>query len=76
MKTTSNQEYSDFRKRLGLKIQSLRKSKNMSQEDLASASEVDRVHIGYLEQGRRSASLKMLFAISKALNVETKNLFD
>ena len=76
MKTTSNQEYNNFRKQLGLKIQSIRKNKKMSQEELASASEVDRVHIGYIEQGRRSASLKMLFSIARSLNIDIKNLFD
>ena len=76
MKTESNQEFLEHRKQLGQRIQELRKQKSLSQEELASRVGVDRVHVGYIEQGIRSASLEIIFAISKALDTEPKNLFE
>lgn len=76
MQTESNQEFLEYRKQLGQRIQELRKQKSLSQEDLAARVGVDRVHIGYLEQGVRSASLEIIFAIAKALETEPKDLFE
>lgn len=72
---TNNKDFLDFRKSFGQRMQSLRKQKNLSQEELASRIGLDRVSIGYIEQGIRSPKLRTIFLVSKALNISTKDLF-
>jgi len=62
-------------KALGKKIQKLRKQKRLSQEELADMVRISRVHMGYIEQGLRSPSLKVLTKISKVLGVDISELF-
>ena len=62
-------------KRLGNKIQLLRKAQGLSQEELAHASRISRTHMGHLEQGRKSPSLEVLERISRVLKVKIKDLF-
>lgn len=73
---TNNQEFLEFRKKFGQNLQKLRKLKGMSQEELASKAGLDRVSIGYLEQGIRSPKLKTIFLISKILDIPIKIIFD
>ena len=47
-------------KELGKRIVSERKRQGMSQEALAAASDVDRAHIGFIEQGRRREAVFIL----------------
>ncbi len=72
---TDNQTFEDFRTQLGKRVQELRKQKGLTQEDLASKTNLERVYVGYIEQGIRSASLESLFAVATALNVEVSELF-
>jgi transcriptional regulator with XRE-family HTH domain len=62
-------------KELGKRIISERKRQGMSQEALAAASDVDRAHIGFIEQGRRRPTLSTLYKISSALNLSLEQLF-
>jgi transcriptional regulator with XRE-family HTH domain len=64
-----------FRGKLGERIQKLRKEKGITQEELASMTSLDRVSIGYIEQGIRAPKLRTLLAIAKALKIEVKELF-
>lgn len=61
--------------RLGKKIQKLRKSMDLSQEELAAKLDISRTHMGHIEQGRKSPSLKLLSKISKALKTDISDLF-
>ena len=70
-----NENFLKFRKEFGKHIQFLRKEKNISQEELAARAGIDRVAIGYIEQGIRSPKLETIFNISNALNIEVKELF-
>lgn len=63
-------------KALGKKIQRLRKQKKLSQEELADMARISRVHMGYIEQGLRNPSLKVLTKISKVLGVNLPALFE
>lgn len=72
---TNNKDFLDFRKSFGQRLQSLRKQKNLSQEELASKTGLDRVSIGYIEQGIRSPKLRTIFLIARALDLPIKNLF-
>lgn len=62
-------------KEIGKRIVIARKSKNMSQESLASESGIDRSHMGFIEQGRRKPTLSTLFKIAKSLNTSLEQLF-
>jgi Predicted transcriptional regulators len=72
MKTTS---IDAVYKELGRRIVSARKSKNMSQERLATDSGIDRSHMGFIEQGRRKPTLSTLFKIVKTLGISLEQLF-
>lgn len=50
-------------------LKKLRKDKNLSQEELASKSGLDRTYISLLERGLRQPSLRSIFLISEALNI-------
>lgn len=64
-----------FGQKLGKEIQTLRKAKNLSQEDLADLSQISRVYMGYIEQGRRSPTLEIIAKIAEALKVSLPQLF-
>ncbi|OGD85817.1 hypothetical protein A3B51_01855 [Candidatus Curtissbacteria bacterium RIFCSPLOWO2_01_FULL_41_18] len=61
-------------KSLGQKIKKLRKTKGMTQVELAVAIRLSPSYISSLEQGVRQPSLKTLNRISKALGVNLKDL--
>jgi len=62
-------------KELGKRIVSARKSKNISQEKLATDSGIDRSHMGFIEQGRRKPTLSTLYKIVNTLNISLEQLF-
>lgn len=62
-------------KEIGKRIIEARKSKSMSQEQLAISSGIDRTHMGFIEQGRRKPTLSTLFKISHSLNISLERLF-
>ena len=53
-----------------------RSNKNISQEKLAYAIDVDRTYISALEQGNKIASVYCLYKLSQELNINFKDLFD
>jgi transcriptional regulator with XRE-family HTH domain len=59
---------------VGRRIVSARKSKGISQERLAAECEIDRSHIGFIEQGRRRPTLSTLYKIAKALDTSLEKL--
>ncbi len=61
--------------KLGNKIQKLRKSFGLTQEELAEKINISRTHMGHIEQGRKAPSLKVLNKLSKALRVKVKDIF-
>ena len=61
--------------KLGRKIQKQRKELGYTQEELAERINLSRTHMGHIEQGRKSPSLKVLTRIAKALNVKISELF-
>ena len=62
--------------KLGKRVQDIRKRKNLTQEGLAAISGLDRVSIGYIEQGRRAPQLSTLLILSKSLQVKLSDFFD
>ena len=63
-------------KKLGKRIQNLRKAAGYTQEEFAEAVGLSRTHMGHIEQGRRSPSMEVLVKIAKKLKIEIGNLFD
>lgn len=63
------------RERLGKKIQKLRKDTGLSQEQLAEKIHISRTHMGHIEQGRKSPSLKVMTKLAKILRVNMSDLF-
>lgn len=58
----------------GRKIQSVRKSKGITQEELASMLSMHRTYVGFIERGERNPTIRTLYKIAKALKVEGKEL--
>jgi DNA-binding XRE family transcriptional regulator len=62
-------------KSLGKKIQKIRKGKELTQEELSEKVGISRAYMGYIEQGRYSASLEVIEKIAKVLKVKMSDLF-
>jgi putative transcriptional regulator len=67
-----------FRKeRSGLKnrLEEIRKSRGIKQEELASALEVSRQTIGSLENGRYNPSILLAFKIARYFEMQIEDIF-
>lgn len=62
-------------KKFGDRLRLLRLQKNLSQEDLAHLSNLDRSYIGGVERGIRNISLLNVSKIATALDVEIRDFF-
>lgn len=62
------------RSNLGKRVQKLRKSIGYTQERFAEIVGISRTHIGHIEQGRKSPSLKTLEKIARALKIKLGDL--
>ncbi len=60
----------------GLHIKALRKDKSLSQEQLASLSELDRTYISGIERGKRNVSLLNIIKIAEALELKASALLE
>ena len=65
----------NIQKRFGERLRELRKQKGLSQEALASATDLDRTYIGGVERGERNISLINIHRLAQALDVEAGDLF-
>lgn len=71
MKTDStNKNMEILEKAFGQSLQQVRKEKKMSQEELGMKSGFHRTYISLLERGQKSPSLRTLFGLAAALEVE------
>jgi len=59
----------------GKRIVAARKGRHISQEQLAAASDIDRSHMGFIEQGRRKPTVATLFKIANALHISLEDSF-
>lgn len=66
----------DAKHKIGLRIKSLREKENMSQKDLAFASDLDRSYIASIENGQRNVSIVNIERIATALKVTLKDFFN
>ena len=65
----------NIKKRLGRRIQELRKSNKLTQEQLAEKIEIGTSNISYIEKGKFYPTPETLGKIAKALNVEIYELY-
>lgn len=63
-------------KAFGKRVKEIRKSKDVSQEELAYRCDLELSQIGRIERGVINTSISNVFLIAKALKIEPKDLFD
>ena len=66
----------EFRKKLGNRIREVRESKNLSREEVAFACDFSGSYMGMIERAENNFKISKLYKISKALDVNIKELFD
>jgi len=66
----------EIKSKIGNRIKKLRAVKQMSQKDLAYASDLDRSYIASVENGQRNISIVNIEKISLALGVDLKDFFN
>ena len=66
----------DIKKTFGQKVNAFRKSKSLSQENIAEKSGLNRPYISAIEQGKRNVSLEVIKKLAEALEIEIKELFE
>ncbi len=64
------------KKLIGLRIKELRKSRGLSQEELAEKAATSPNYLSRMERGTENPTLEMLIKISGALDVEMRETFD
>jgi transcriptional regulator with XRE-family HTH domain len=64
-----------FYKRLGESLSYHRKKRKLSQEELASDSDIDRTYLARIESGKANPTIKVLNKISRSLRIKLKELF-
>lgn len=64
----------DVRQRVGLNLQALRRSKGLSQEELAHRSEIHQTYLSGVERGKRNPTVTVLERLAVALEVEIEML--
>ena len=71
---SSQLEYQSIDLKFGNAVKSLRKKEIISQEKLAHLAKIDRTHMGHIERGNVSPSLKTMNQIALALDVKLGHL--
>jgi transcriptional regulator with XRE-family HTH domain len=62
-------------KKFGSNIAHIRMTRQMTQEQLAEATNLDRMTIAFIENGRRWPRLSTIQTITNALGIEIQDLF-
>lgn len=60
--------------KFGQRLQKIRKSKKISQEELAEILAMHRTYVGFIERGERNPTIRTLYKIAKALKVKSSEL--
>lgn len=66
--------YTPLFRKLGTRIEELRKKKGLTQEELAEKSGFHRAYFWDIEQGR-NVSIKTIYKIAKALGISLSDFF-
>ena len=65
----------EVKRRFGARLHKLRKARDMSQEDVAFAADLDRSYLSAIERGKRNLSLVNIHRIAEALEVKAGDMF-
>ena len=65
----------DIKKKYGERLRQLRKTKGLSQEEMAFRSGLHRTYVSDLERGTRNVSLENIEKIAKVLGLELSEVF-
>lgn len=65
-----------IQKQVGRRIKEIRLAKNLSQEDCAFNSELNRTYFGSVERGERNISIINLNKICNSFGISLKEFFD
>ena len=76
MASSKNQEYLNERKALGKTIATLRKQKNMTQEDLADSADINVSYLAKIENGYVNTTVRYLIKIARGLRLKVIDLFN
>jgi len=68
------QDYEQLRLQLAAKIRSMRRLKNLTQEQLALMAEVDRTYVSQIERGVGNPSLLVLCKLANIFEIKTHQL--
>lgn len=63
------------KEKIGRRVQKRRKELGYTQEELAEKLHISRTHMGHIEQGRKSPSLKLMEKLARALKINLSDLF-
>ena len=63
-------------KQLGLNLKKYRLEKGLTQENLAEKVGIHPTYVGKLESGKNNPSIKMLYKITRTLEIKLPELFD
>jgi transcriptional regulator with XRE-family HTH domain len=66
----------EFIKAFGINLKKLRTENKVSQEELANSSDIPISQIGRIERGEINTTISTAYAISKALEIDIKELFN
>lgn len=66
----------EFIKAFGINLKKLRTENKVSQEELANSSDIPISQIGRIERGEINTTISTVYAISKALEINIKELFN
>jgi len=61
-------------RKFGQRVQEVRQSKNITQEELAARVSMHRTYIGLVERGQRNPTIRTLYKIATALKVDAGQL--
>jgi transcriptional regulator with XRE-family HTH domain len=64
----------DFQEKLGMHIRNVRKSLNLTQEEVAQRSGIERANIARTETGKKNPTLFMLKKLSVAMKIDLQKL--
>lgn len=62
-------------KNIGIQIRILRKSKNISQEELSNIANLHPTYIGQVERGEKNLTISSLLSITNALDISLEKFF-
>jgi len=65
-----------LKEKFGLRLQEIRKSLGLTQENIAERIEMDIPNLSNIENGKRFMTPENIEKIAKALSVEVKDFFD